>query len=362
MIFHVELIWSGGDIGIRIAVKETLVKSGTHILRNPEKFRDAVIASLDQDSKETKALRVGCDEEFVTVFSVAVAEGTPDALGQASVQAATHLIDDYAMDAVMSKHVSEEVSAGCADFLGVGHKESDEEVTEKVRSAHRGGKHSGIRSLAMPVIVFVVLAGAAVAVLSHFVPFLGCTVLPNTGTIDGVEYSWYKATSDVGTECTILFLRNAGDDFAYVTSKRGTVTTDSPIVRIPPRGEGLAVLNGGNGLENVEVQRNSGTSWAIPSEQLVWHLENRNSSDDPDQKDIVIENIGDDDMEWIDDFTIASEGVTAGSHSITGMRRLRVGEIHISTGKMQNGVSVGDDISITDDCELFVNGVKVPHA
>lgn len=96
-------------------------------------------------------------------------------------------------------------------------------------------------------------------------------------------------------------------------------------------------------------------------ESLTWRIGVTDDGNDC----VLIENLGDETGRYIDWFTIAKHGTTAGS--ISTPRRgapldLAPGTNVVLKTTFMRGTSVGDDVSFDDTSDFYVNGVRVPHA
>lgn len=333
-----------------------MLKGGTDILRDASVFRDAVVPRLDAGSAESKLLVTGCDDEFVGYFAVAVEARSPGDLTKASEYATKHLAETYVLDAGAAASVAGGISAGCADFLGISPKGASPaegagaETLPTPKSRWRAGAVA---------IATIALAVALAAAASHFVPLLGCTVLPSSGVANGVEYSWYKATSGEGKVYTLAFVRNVGDDCATLSSSRRNAAGMRLSLVMSPGQEGLAILEGDGGMDGVDIVRRDSASLRI--DQLCWRLEQSPSG----SFHAIIERASDDTPCIAHDCVLAKRGATAGAISVPVETPIRPGAnnaILNSGNVLREGIPVGDGLTVDADCELYVNGVKVPRS
>lgn len=195
-------------------VEAALRKKGSSLLEDRDAFLGYIQDSLGAEARETKLLATGCDGTFLGLFSAAVEAATAGSLAQAAKDACDYLAAEYVLDPDVSHDVAEGIAAGCGAFLGI--EVPSKAATKRVN--HKGAKGDIGATIVTSVMVFALMSALGAAVLSHYYPYLGCTVLPRKATVSGVECSWYTVKDASGNPTQVVFLHNTQDEVKRITA------------------------------------------------------------------------------------------------------------------------------------------------
>lgn len=209
-------------------------------------------------------------------------------------------------------------------------------------------------------LTFVFLSLIVMCFVVHMTPVLGCSVVPTIKNVDGLELSSYVVKSGSGEHYTILFFKNTADGTIRVNStNRKSVEGVRELTQLMPGEEGMSLMSDELGTEDIRAaERKNAKGW---SDGLSWRIDDTGNG----YKYLVIENTSGESIPIQCGPTLASRGMTAGVidlHGAFGQSVLDQGEARFNLQHVYNGLCVGDDVPISDDIELYVNGAKAPHA
>ena len=337
-------------------VEAVLRKNGSNLLVDRDSFLKCVQDGLGVDTREAKLLAIGCDDTFLGLFSAAVEAASADSLARAAKSASEHLTAEYVLDPDVSGKVAEGIAAGCGSFLGI-------EVPSV--AAAKSGNRNGVRerdakrgvgaTIVTSIVVFALMSALAAAVLSHYFPYLGCTVLPRKATVSGVECSWYTIKDGSGNPTQVVFLHNTQDEAKRVIAKPSYGNLQ-PRTLLRPDGDGLLVLAGDNGTDNFMVTT-LGDEVSPIQFKLTWSYK----TDENGDVLIEIQNDGDRGLER-SDVVLAQHGTFVNLRLFRSKKTLDQGSTEHRFGSMYQLSNFGDSLVIDDDTELYVDGTKVPRS
>lgn len=332
-------------------VEAALRKNGSNLLEDKDAFLECTQDGLGAESREAKLLAIGCDDVFLGLFSAAVEAATARSLVQAAKDASGYLISEYVLDPDVSGEVAEGIATGCGAFLGI--EVPSKAVTKRV--SHKGAKKSIVATIITSVVVFTLMSALAAAVLSHYFPYLGCTVLPRKATVSGVECSWYTIKDASGNPTQVVFLHNTQDEAKLVTAKPSYGDLQSRSL-LRAGGDGLLVLEGDNGTDNIKAT-------AIEKEEartqfkLTWSYK----TDENGNVLIEIQNDGEREL-YRSDVVLAQHGTFVNLRLFRSKKTLDQGSTEHRFNSMYQLSNFGDSLVIDDDTELYVDGTKVPRS
>lgn len=336
-------------------VEVTLRKNGSNVLGNKDDFLKCIQNGLGPDAREAKLLDIGCDDTFLGYYSAAIETATKEALTQAAQEATDYLKDTYVLDPDVSGEVARGIATGCGTFLGIKmpaatNSKRNQDPDRRTREAKRGIGATIITSVA----VFALMSALAATVLSHYFPYLGCTVLPRKAAVQGVECSWYTIKGISGSPTQVVFLHNTQEKPQLVTAKPGYGDI-SPRAPLRAGGDGLLILEGDNGTENINVQTLKSES-SRTQFKLMWDYK----KDDNGNIIIEIRNDGDRDL-MRSDVVLAQHGTFVNLRLFRSKKTLERGTTEHRFNSMYQFSNFGDPLVIDDDAELYVDGTKVPR-
>lgn len=251
---------------VRKVVADMLRKKGTDLLRDRERFLEAICTAIGEDTAEARLLRVGCDETFLGVFSDAMVDGTSEALEGALVQAAKHLEDWYVLNPDVAMRVSSGIAEGCGDALGVELRPSAIATKGKTKfdnpASHR-------RKTAFITVALVALAMSAILVFAHFEPVFGSTLLPAKATVNGVEFERYVVRGLDGVKECVFLVDNYGNGRLSLTLRSGVKAhTTSPKLFRDNKG---VIFTDANAKTNDFVMQEFSSNQYVPT-KLSWTI------------------------------------------------------------------------------------------
>ncbi len=338
-------------------VVAALRKSGSSILGNRDVFLKCIKDGLGSDTREAKLLDIGCDDTFLGYFSSAMEAATKESLLQAAQEAAAHLTGTYVLDSEVSDEVTRGIATGCGTFLGI---EMPAGAEAKRGNGGKGKKREAKMGIGMTIVtsavVFALMSALAAAILSHFYPYLGCTVLPRKATVQGVECSWYVIKDGSGSPTQVVFLHNAQEKPQLVTANPGYGEIQSRAL-LRSGGDGLLILEGDNGTANITVTALKSESESSRTQfKLAWDYKVDENGDTV----IEIQNDGERGLERCD-VVLAQHGTFVNLRLVRGKKKLDQGVTEQRFGAMHQFSNFGDPLVIDDETELYVDGTKVPR-
>ncbi len=332
------------------AVLSALRSSGTDILKDADRFRDLITSQLD-NSKERRALEIGCDSQFLGTLSGA---SDKDDLSAAAKTAVDHLTDAYVMDYEVATSVTYEMANAIAELLGI---DAPSTGQRKTRMAKKG-------SFGAPGVIALVLSLCLLAAglyAAHLNPIFGCTLFPETSELKNVSCKWYGIKDPMGSEYTLLFLENDGDETVrmYVDGNGALEGTSFP--KLASGESGLMVLHGRSGMTGVRTRGVPETKEAVESSavrQLTWS----HRTDDRGTVIITITNPTDERIHtYPNSIMLASNGIAAKCCAVGDGGWLEPGTTTVNITRTARPFTLSSaDMTPGHGTDLYLNGVKVP--
>lgn len=351
---------------LREIVRDTLRESGLSVLDDPDRFSKLVLADIDPRSRDAAVIRAACQRGFLAPFAEAGRKADKAALSAASTAAAAYLDAEHAINPADAKRVSSSVAAGLGMFLGVDGETgcNRDSVGEAASSPAASKGRRLLKTVAISSLVFLVLSAAGLAVASHFYPIFGCTLFPRTANVASIKCRWYIAKDREGSPHTIIFLDNPTPDTQYVTAEGGLFHLH-PNIALGSGDEGIALLAGAREMRDLAVTSEKPATSTVESASygsLEWVA----MMEKGEQGAIRIRNNGQSAVPLKTDGVIVStKGLKASamaSFIVDENKMLRPGDNDFFISSMKKRWPIGDDISIDDDIEVYVNGVKIKRA
>lgn len=333
------------------AVLSTLRTHGTDILKDSIEFKDLIIDQLDSTSKERKALEIGCDSKFLEALS---GVSSKDELSAAAKASATYLTDSYVMDPEVATSVSYEIASAIAEFLGVDAPSADR---KKLRTAKKGSFGApGIIALVLSLSLLV--AGLYAA---HLNPIFGCTLFPSSGKLASISCEWYGSKDSAGSEFTLLFLENNGEETVRMALNGNSALEGTPLPKLASGESGLMVLHGIAGITDVRTKIVPQTKEDVESStmrQIGWSYR----TDDRGMVIVYITNPTDERIRiYPNSIMLASKGISAKCCAFGDVDWLEPGTTTINFTKSARPLTLHSaNMALGNGTDLYLNGVKVP--
>lgn len=332
------------------AVLSALRSSGTDILKDADGFRDLITSQLD-NSKERRALEIGCDSQFLGTLSGA---SDKDELSAAAKTAVDHLTDAHVMDYEVATSVTYEMASAIAGFLGI-------DAPSAGRMRQYAAKKSGFSIpavIALALSLSLLVAGIYAA---HLNPIFGCTLFPETSELGDVSCKWYGTKDPMGSEYTLLFLENDGDDTVRMCMDGNSVFEGSGLPKLASGESGLMVLHGRSGMTGVSTRPVPETKEAVESSavrQLTWS----HRTDDRGTVIITITNPTDERIHtYPNSIMLASNGIAAKCCAVGDGGWLEPGTTTVNITRTARPFTLSSaDMAPGHGTDLYLNGVKVP--
>ena len=178
-------------------------------------------------------------------------------------------------------------------------------------------------------------------------------------TIGEVDASWYATKDIYGNVNRVVFLRNSGNNPVIARSSNSLYGDERGYSRciLSPGDEGILLLKGDDGVSDIQVTDYADS--AVKANDLSWSILDKDGSnyikiESASGKDILLN---------ANALTVATRGATVSTAScnLYSGEKLHSGD-RIRIDSMVQHMSLGTDLVINDNIDVFINGVRIPRA
>ena len=352
---------------VKKAVRGALIKGGLAILSDSTSFKRLTLEGLDPSFRAYRALELACDDQLLLPFMEAVNGGPALSLNEACKRAERYMTEVYVMDPSVAGVLSDGIASACADFCSLPYDRTDhggassDAVTNGTKRPLGAAKVAGISAL-----VVCAFALVGLLVFAHFVPVFGCTLMPSTETVNGVECSVYITRGiETGDLARVVFMKNSNDGSVVIGIKGSSqrVRLTRP-VNLEPSDRGLFFIGEGNGAYGLVAADTSKNSiYQSHKSELAKNLRWRCGTNDDGELTIEIVNSSTTPISTGVNgiLALASHGPFASIKCCELVDNLEPGANSYEASLLWDYLYVGRPLEVSDGAELYVNGVLIPH-
>lgn len=332
---------------LRSLVCNALRNSGVDALERTDRFIALVLDELDQKSIEARLMSFGCDDQYLSFYASATKNGSAEAVARAADQACAYLREAYLLDAEISRRVSREIASGVADYLSISLVNPDNSEIASLHHKSSLFRHAaGILRFAA---VVVLAACVSIAIVAHFTPIFGSTLLPAKESVNGVNFEKYLVNGSDGP-VSVFFITNSASERMLVSVPKDVETRYFNYSSLGTGEKGIQILKGET---NPSVLRIAPSEKNAFSQDLDWCIRQADG-----KTVLVIDNQGDEPIRLAPHYkqpsiAIATKGMFCRYYTISGDLLLEQGENEITLE------GTGSEIALDPSCEVYVRGVRL---
>lgn len=352
---------------VKNAVKSALVKGGLAVLSDCETFKALALDDMDRGSRSLKALSIACDDELLAPFVEATGGKGGSTLNEACERAARHMTEDYVMDSEVASEVAQGMTEACAEFAGLEYRPPAKYRKRAKSWGQSGGKDFGpIQVVGLSAVVACTLALACFLVIAHFSPVLGCTFIPSRQSLDGVSCTVYTIRSQASGDLSrVVFMDNLNQGTVCVKPAHPSIRTVQTHSTYLEQGDkGIFFIGNGNGTYGMGViDLSMNNLYQSNKRELSKILRWRCGENEVGEATIEIVNTSNEPVEFRKrgSLTIASHGLFASFRCGVIKETIEPGVNDYDASLLSNYLYVWKPLQLSDDVELYVNGILIPH-